>query len=1034
MIRSQIWLRAALVLLLVCAASFSLDVTFKIQETTNNAAADYPVTFVAPLPAWAYTDIAPFRVTDAGGTTVPAQISILNKQWQAGYIRHLLITLKTNLAANEQKVFHLKDDGGNTAGAGLTVTETANDVTVVTGPLKFKVKKQNFNLFDEAWLDLNSNGTFDAGEQIILSSPENGGVFTDPNSAIQKSSDVANPRFAVEERGPMRAIIRVEAPTIFTSTTNMTHGWVVRIYAYAGKPFVKVEVTLKNSAFNSLYSYPLYCKDFSVKTRLNLGAATVTVGKDSMGTFSQVLGNSGVYIFQNNYNTFNIMSNAGTTLGSGVKSLGWMDASDAQKGVTVYNRYFWESWPNGLELDTGNVLYARLLPKWDAGYYWSTEWTRASFIKSTTGMHWLDDMQHMTKELMYEFHAGSVNSAKTIVQAFQFQKNPVAVVPVSWWAQTHVTADMGGIIPITTPAASPASTDAEYVTRGAGDFGWPNFMGNIIGAVDRKTACATGDIPFAGHHFLATENPRYYYQGRAYAYGELNCRLEQMGGEVDFANTAEMTFTTMPYSPEPYCNYSWRPGWDFGGKGNFKTMAAYLGGSGPHGWTSRDCEHLWIYNTEDFYYYDGMPIIKDWYKWIGQFGKVVSYDRGDNRVWRIALRGHGHTLSAIMGAYKMTGDSSFLAAGTNYMYKMKAQQSKRNGQMTPESDQNGEGGLHVGYMSRALTRYMEELKNKSCKEYVDAFGALEGLIQWNYNWGHYCYYTAPGVVGTMSGTAMPLIDPELWLYLHTGFTPYKTQSRAFADAKIYGDLIKWNLTSANFPVFVGRLCQYVWENPRLDTVPPPAITDLSGQATQPTGTQLWVKADSLPANQTIYFAVRSFDSTDNMSQLSNIYSVNLGSATSTYLTWTAPATAAYYHVRWSPKTMVENAATMDTSTSYYFWAANAIGNDINAPSVVATEDGTPSAESAALDAYPNPFNPSTHFRISLQSGKTSALLTITDVSGRIIKTFATPLSKGKALVAWNADNARGEKVPSGLYIARLTCGNCSYVKKVMLMK
>jgi hypothetical protein len=167
---------------------FALDVSFKIQETTGNAADDYPVTFTVPLPAWTYADVSSFRVTDAGGATVPAQISVLNKQWQAGYLRHVLVTLKTSLAASEQKVFHFKDDGGNPSGGGaLSVTETSSDVTVVTGPLKFKIRKQNFNLFDEAYLDLNNNGAFEAAEQVIMSSPNNGGIFTDRYGAVQKS-------------------------------------------------------------------------------------------------------------------------------------------------------------------------------------------------------------------------------------------------------------------------------------------------------------------------------------------------------------------------------------------------------------------------------------------------------------------------------------------------------------------------------------------------------------------------------------------------------------------------------------------------------------------------------------------------------------------------------------------------------------------------------------------------------------------------------------------------------------------------------
>lgn len=1280
-----------------CAGLLSgLDVQFKIRETTGHPADITPVTFVMPLPAWTYGDITPFRITDAAGATVPAQISVLNRHWQAGYVRHALVTLETPLSANEQKLFHFMDNGGNTAPSmPVSVLETASDVTVTTGPLQFKVKKQHFNLFDEAYVDLNGNGLFETGERIISSSADNGGVLTDRYGGLQKSSDVADPVVTVEESGPIRAIIRVEAPTIFTDTAHLTGGFVCRIYAWAGKADVKVEYTLKNSAFNAKYSWPLYCRDFSLKTRLNLDAPTVTVGKDAGSPFSGALGNRGVFVYQKQHNQFEIRGNgsvipktlelrpagasmlpgtqclftgavlnqygepfttrhiwsvsgggtidsnglftsngtpgdfivrdslagypsmnasasihvgdtiqglkveyhpvirsqnptyvdslehwtpaftgtasnfdysripitnidyfgvrftgyiripaAGTytffsrsnefckmviddstvihsdmmtgtgylhtgaitlsqgyhpiqlmyvhylyygnkpalsikwglsssdslpipdslftpipaipapftppvvvpyvanpdtvngvasLLGSGVRSPGWMDVSDAAKGVTVTGRYFWEMWPNGLEIDTGNVLYVRMLPKWDAGYYWYNEWTRGSFIKSTTGLHWLDDMQHLTKEYLYSFHAGAVDAAHAAVAAGQFQKNPVGVVPTSWWSQTRVTADMGGVIPLTEPAPSPVSTNPEYMTGGtASAFNWCNFQAGIISGGGPMASCATGGIPFASHRFLATENPQYYYQDRAYSLGELNNRPQQMGSEADFNNTDIFQFTTMPYSPEPNCNYSWRPGWSGYGPTAFKITAPYLPGSGPHGWTSRDFEHMWFYHVEDFYYYDGMPSIRDWYQWLGQFAKVLPYDRGDNRMWRVATRGHGHLLSVMMGAYKMLGDSSFLDAATVHMYKLRAQQNPGNGQVTPLSDGNGEGGLHVAYVARALIRYMEEQKNKSCRDYVEAFGLLEGLIQWNYNWGRYPYYTQPGVRGTgFSGTAMVLADPEIWLYLHTGYTPYKTQTRAYADAKIYGDLLKWNLSSTNFPVFIGRLTQYAFENPRSDTVPPPAVADLTVRALPPTGNDtLYVRADSLPLNTTVYFAVRSFDSTENMSALSNIASVNTGSSGAWTLSWSPAPSAAYYHVRWALKPIVENDSIMnDTLNHSYFWAAHAVGNDINEPELIGAERrGHALAGAPMLECFPNPFNPATVVSFSSGSGG-MAVLALYDVRGRQVRT----LFSGNAAPGLNRVTFNAAGLASGVYVARLVAGNKVLERKITLV-
>jgi hypothetical protein len=288
---------------------------------------------------------------------------------------------------------------------------------------------------------------------------------------------------------------------------------------------------------------------------------------------------------------------------------------------------------------------------------------------------------------------------------------------------------------------------------------------------------------------------------------------------------------------------------------------------------------------------------------------------------------------------------------------------------------------------------------------------------------------AYGETSGMSGTAMPLSDPQIWMYLHTGFTGYKTHTRTFADAKIYGDLINWNLSSSGFPVYVGRLTQYAWENPRQDTVPPAAIADLSGQATQP-ASGLWCLADSLPANQTIYFAVRSFDSTHNMSALSNIYSVNLGPATTHYLTWSAAPTAAYYHVRWCHKPFKENNASLDTSTHYYFWAGNAIGNNINEPVFTGAEK-TPLAGQTAvlLSVCPNPFHPVTTVRLLGARGQGLYNVTITDIRGR--RVFRTSAS-GQMLARGVQWNAAGH--PSGVYFARVRRGSHILTKRIILAK
>ena len=80
---------------------------------------------------------------------------------------------------------------------------------------------------------------------------------------------------------------------------------------------------------------------------------------------------------------------------------GLLDVSDSSKGVTAIVRHFWQMWPNGLEIDGDNKLQIQLFPGW------SSQWRQKSGITprfTDTGLYWLQDMQHVYKEMMLVFH------------------------------------------------------------------------------------------------------------------------------------------------------------------------------------------------------------------------------------------------------------------------------------------------------------------------------------------------------------------------------------------------------------------------------------------------------------------------------------------------------------------------------------------------------------------------------------------------------------------------------------------------------
>lgn len=86
-------------------------------------------------------------------------------------------------------------------------------------------------------------------------------------------------------------------------------------------------------------------------------------------------------------------------------------------------------------------------------------------------------------------------------------------------------------------------------------------------------------------------------------------------------------------------------------------------------------------------------------------------------------------------------------------------------------------------------------------------------------------------------------------------------------------------------------------------------------------------------------------------------------------------------------------------------------------------------------AYPNPFNPSTTIRFSIKESE-KVRLEIYDIRGRLVNSVIDSeyMNAGTYESKWNAQNNLGEKVASGIYIARLTTGSFMQSIKLNLLK
>jgi len=121
-----------------------------------------------------------------------------------------------------------------------------------------------------------------------------------------------------------------------------------------------------------------------------------------------------------------------------------------------------------------------------------------------------------------------------------------------------------------------------------------------------------------------------------------------------------------------------------------------------------------------------------------------------------------------------------------------------------------------------------------------------------------------------------------------------------------------------------------------------------------------------------------------------------------------------------------------TSWPYADWMIRAVSN--SSVAIVEAEDGAHPEKFALAQNYPNPFNPQTTIEYTMpQTGK--VLLSIYDALGRRVRNFDMGIQGvGQHQVVWNGSDDSGLPVPSGVYFYRLTTGDRTQSRKMLLLK
>lgn len=710
----------------------TLDVPLSVKEVAGTGASGFPVTAVVPLPRGAFTTTENLRISDPEGRTVPAQLEVLNKHWaDDGSIRHVLVHFQPVVdafsgAGSGVAIYRLQDNGPTIAPPNpVRVEDGASAIVLDSGAVQLRIEKRPF--------------------RIVTPRGELRAVLHDHTGAEQRSFDAENVTLEIEERGPMRATIRAESPAVLTPS-GIRHGWAVRIYAYAGKPYVKVDYKLQNSAKNETFSRPLFFDQLRLELPTAVAGQARAIRAERIDT-NPVDRDPGV-----------------------------LDTGALQ----VVLRHFWEKLPNGLAVDEAGTLSVELFPSWGAKPVGS------GFSES--GLHWLNDMQHVMKEVLLNFEPYSADELSRLARTFQF--HPVVTLPVEWYARTQVTLDMGGYFAVSSRITEDDRRKPNYVRYNQDEYdtlSWPERFGWAQFGVDfmRKNAPATtGSWPYSVSRYFLTENPADYYAAEDFALGELDA-MPQWIAQYSY----QQDFQRLQLSENPYSGTTWRR---FDGSYGYDPLPGYLPDTFQDA-KPRDDQHGWFYHVEEAYYITGNPWIRDWYEFVAEFRKTRLNQRDPYP--DMSARATGHALAHALQAHRVTGDAELLALTGNYLKNHVAPLiDPVLGGFKPRMDYPQEAVFQIGFLARAMISYLEELPESD----PTALELVAGFVRWNVGYANFGYYNPLTERNTTSdGSAMTFGDPQAWYAVATGDQAALEHLRTYVErgigggARPYVDLAHW---------------------------------------------------------------------------------------------------------------------------------------------------------------------------------------------------------------------------------------------------
>jgi hypothetical protein len=338
-----------------------LKLPLTVHERSGVARQGAVVTSGVPFPPGFLGDVGRLGVVDRNGKPVVSQATVMLTWHKPAYddsVQWALVSFLADVPAGGTSVYFLTDDGQAASPASpLTVTRTDAALTVETGVASFVVPMRGEPLISRASIGgaevIGGRGlrpTLTAGDWA-----ERGLKAGDQHIGMHEPAGVT-----VEESGAARVVAAIKGAFAPGDKERRSYDYTARLYFAAGSPAVRVVYTLSNGRLDPAF-YPT--ADGKGKSRFayvwpisdaSLVADLAAAGQARVGaivddrTVSEALADGALTVHQSALDACRV-TRGGTELAAGTRGLGVLDVSAGGRGLAVARRFFQEEWPGVLD-------------------------------------------------------------------------------------------------------------------------------------------------------------------------------------------------------------------------------------------------------------------------------------------------------------------------------------------------------------------------------------------------------------------------------------------------------------------------------------------------------------------------------------------------------------------------------------------------------------------------------------------------------------------------------------------------------------